>query len=444
MSLDLTPRQIVDALDAFIVGQPAAKRAVAIAIRNRWRRKQLDPELREEVAPKNIILIGPTGVGKTEIARRLARLVRSPFVKVEASKFTEVGYVGRDVEAIVRDLAEAALDMVKQEQRDAAREEASAAAEERLLDLLLNPLEGETSDAERRERLRDRFREKLRAGELEEREVELTYESSANAAAVPLPGGAGGAMGGFDIQSLFERFGKKKSVTRNLPVSEAREILLGEESEKKIDPDKAQAEAVRRAEADGIVFLDEIDKICNDRERGGAPDVSRQGVQRDLLPIVEGTTVQTRYGQVKTDHVLFVAAGAFHVAKPSDLIPELQGRFPIRVELDALGEEEFRRILSEPQASLTKQYAALLAAEGWTLEWAEDGIAAVAKLACQVNEGTANIGARRLHTLLEKLLEPELFEAGEGETKTVKIDAKLVHDRLSELVADEDLSRYIL
>ena len=443
MSLDLTPRQIVDALDAFIVGQPAAKRAVAIAIRNRWRRKQLDPELREEVAPKNIILIGPTRVGKTEIARRLARLVRSPFVKVEASKFTEVGYVGRDVEAIVRDLAEAALDMVKQEQREAAREEASASAEERLLDLLLPALEGETSDAERRERLRDRFREKLRAGELEDREVELTYESSASPAAVTLPGGGSGAMG-FDIQSLFERFGKKKSVTRNLPVSEAREILLGEEAEKQIDPDKAQAEAVRRAEADGIVFLDEIDKICTDRERGGAPDVSRQGVQRDLLPIVEGTTVQTRYGQVKTDHVLFVAAGAFHVAKPSDLIPELQGRFPIRVELDALGEEEFRRILSEPQASLTKQYAALLAAEGWTLEWAEDGIAALAKLACQVNEGTANIGARRLHTLLEKLLEPELFEAGEGEPKTIKIDAPLVQARLSDLAADEDLSRYIL
>lgn len=443
MSLDLSPRQIVAALDAFIVGQPAAKRAVAIAIRNRWRRKQLDPELREEVAPKNIILIGPTGVGKTEIARRLARLVRSPFVKVEASKFTEVGYVGRDVEAIVRDLAEAALDMVKQEQRDAAREEASASAEERLLDLLLPPLEGETSDAERRERLRDRFREKLRAGELEDREVELTYESSASPAAVSLPGGGSGAMG-FDLQSLFERFGKKKSVTRTVPVSEAREILLGEEAEKQIDPDKAQAEAVRRAEADGIVFLDEIDKICIDRERGGAPDVSRQGVQRDLLPIVEGTTVQTRYGQVKTDHVLFVAAGAFHVAKPSDLIPELQGRFPIRVELDALGEEEFRRILSEPQASLTKQYAALLAAEGWTLEWEEDGIAALAKLACQVNEGTANIGARRLHTLLEKLLEPELFEAGEGDPKTIKIDAKLVRERLSELAADEDLSRYIL
>lgn len=444
MSLDLTPRQIVAALDEFIVGQPDAKRAVAIAIRNRWRRKQLDPELREEVSPKNIILIGPTGVGKTEIARRLARLVRSPFVKVEASKFTEVGYVGRDVEAIVRDLAEAAVVMVKQEQREAAREVATAAAVERLLDLLLPAMEGEDSDAERRDRLRDRFREKLQAGELEEREVELTYESSASAPSVSLPGAGGGGGMGFDLQSLFERFGSKKKVTRTLSVSEAREILLGEEAEKQIDPDKAHAEAVARAEADGIVFLDEIDKIAVDGERGGAPDVSRQGVQRDLLPIVEGTTVQTRYGQVKTDHVLFIAAGAFHVAKPSDLIPELQGRFPIRVELDSLGEEEFRRILSEPKASLTRQYAALLAAEGWTLEWAPDGIAALAKLACQVNEGTTNIGARRLHTLLEKLLEPELFEAGDGEGKTVTIDAAVVNERLGELAADEDLSRYIL
>ena len=441
MSQDLTPRQIVAALDEFIVGQPAAKRAVAIAIRNRWRRKQLGPELREEVSPKNIILIGPTGVGKTEIARRLAKLVRSPFVKVEASKFTEVGYVGRDVEAIVRDLVEASLEMVKQEQRDAAREEAAAASEERLLDLLLPALEGESEDAERRARLREKFREKLRGGELEEREVEVSYESSAAPSGVNVVGGGGA---GFDLQGLLEKMGRTKKVTRTVPVREAREILLREEAEKQIDPDEAQAEAVARAESDGIVFLDEIDKIAVDQKRGGAPDVSRQGVQRDLLPIVEGTTVQTRYGLVKTDHVLFVAAGAFHLAKPSDLIPELQGRFPIRVELDALGEEEFRRILSEPKASLTRQYAALLEVEGLILEWAPDGIAALAALARQVNEGTANIGARRLHTLLEKLLEPELFDAAERVGERVVIDAALVEARLGELAADEDLSRYIL
>ena len=442
MSQDLTPREIVAALDEFIVGQPAAKRAVAIAIRNRWRRKQLEPELREEVSPKNIILIGPTGVGKTEIARRLAKLVRAPFVKVEASKFTEVGYVGRDVEAIVRDLVEASLDLVKQEQREAAREEAAAAGEERLLDLLLPALEGESDDAERRERLREKFRAKLRAGELEEREVEVSYESSVAPSGVNVVGGGGA---GFDLQGLLEKLGRTKKVTRTVPVREAREILLREEAEKKIDPDKAQAEAVARAESDGIVFLDEIDKICVDQKRGGGgPDVSRQGVQRDLLPIVEGTTVQTRYGLVKTDHVLFVAAGAFHLSKPSDLIPELQGRFPIRVELDPLGEEEFRRILSEPKASLTRQYAALLEVEGLSLEWTPEGIAALASLAQKVNEGTANIGARRLHTLLEKLLEDELFCGPERRGACVRIDAELVDSRLGKLAADEDLSRYIL
>ncbi|MGE0712583.1 MAG: ATP-dependent protease ATPase subunit HslU [Planctomycetota bacterium] len=442
--MNLTPTQVTAELDAFIVGQAAAKCAVAIAVRNRWRRKQLPPDLRDEVAPKNIILIGPTGVGKTEIARRLARLVRSPFVKVEASKFTEVGYVGRDVEGMIRDLVDAAIDMVKQEQREAARAEASAAAEERLLDLLLP--KGEDEDDERRARHREKFRGMLREGKLEEREVEVRYETGASPKGVEVLGGGPPGAGdrlGFDLGGLLERLGGKKQVTRTAPVREARELLIREEAERRIDPDKAAAEAVARAEADGIVFLDEIDKIAVDRERGGAPDVSRQGVQRDLLPLVEGTTVQTRHGLVKTDHVLFVAAGAFHIAKPSDLIPELQGRFPIRVELEPLGEAEFRRILSEPRSSLTRQYTALLATDGVELEWTEEGIAAIARLAKAVNESTADIGARRLHTLLEKLLEPELFGAPER-AGPVRIDQKLVEDRLSKLVQDEDLSRYIL
>ncbi|RMG18851.1 MAG: ATP-dependent protease ATPase subunit HslU [Planctomycetota bacterium] len=444
MSRDLSPKELVAELDKFIVGQDAAKRAVAIAVRNRWRRKRLPPELRDEVSPKNIIMIGPTGVGKTEIARRLARLVRSPFVKVEASKFTEVGYVGRDVEGMVRDLVDAAVNMVKDEMRAAAEDEARAAADEALLDLLVP---GEGGEESKRQRTRERFRRLLAEGHLDEREVEVSYETAGGgfpAGVGFLPAGGPGP-GGLDLGGLLRSLGPRKKVTRKLPVAEARRVLTRQEADKRIDEDKARAEAVARAESDGIIFLDEVDKVAVSREQAGRTgDVSRQGVQRDLLPIVEGTSVQTRHGWVRTDHILFIAAGAFHMAKPSDLIPELQGRFPIRVELTSLGSEEFRRILTEPEASLTRQYTALLATEGVELVWHPEGIRTLAELAVEVNARTADIGARRLHTLLEKLLEELLFAAPESRGARVTIDAATVQARLSELVHDEDLSRYIL
>ncbi len=465
MSTDFTPRELVAELDRFIVGQAAAKRAVAIAVRNRWRRRRLPSKLADEVAPKNIVMIGPTGVGKTEIARRLAGLVRSPFIKVEATKFTEVGYVGRDVEGMIRDLADAAVNMVKGEMRRSVEAECGPAVEERLLDLLLPEVDGTDDDGaaggaaggaaaasvgaedrERRRRTRERFRQMLRDGKLDDREVEVSYERQAGGQAVDVftPGGI--EHMGFDLRGLFDRLGSRRRVTRKVKVPEARAILLAEEAERRVDADKARDEGLARAQSDGIIFLDEIDKLAvpEGRAGGGGPDVSRQGVQRDLLPIVEGTTVQTRHGLMKTDHILFIAAGAFHMAKPADLMPELQGRFPIRVELGALGKDEFRRILTEPQAAITKQYSALLATEGVTVEWAPDGVEALAELARDVNERTQNIGARRLHTLVEKLLEDLLFDAPDRAGQSVTVTRDHVLARLQGLVQDEDLARFIL
>jgi ATP-dependent HslUV protease ATP-binding subunit HslU len=446
-----TPRELVQELDKFIVGQADAKRAVAVAVRNRWRRKQLSPELRDEVSPKNIIMIGPTGVGKTEIARRLAALVRSPFVKVEASKFTEVGYVGRDVESMVRDLVDAAVDMVRAEMRREVEAEAREVAEEQVVKLLLPDLpEGQASDdaeQQRRARSQEKFRGMLRDGKLNEREVEVSYQSRGGAPPMQLMGGMPGqAPGqGLDLGSLFKQLGGGKQVTRKVLVPEAVRLLTEQEADKRIDHEKAGAEAVERAQADGIVFLDEIDKIAVSENRaGGSAEVSRQGVQRDLLPIVEGSTVQTRHGLVRTDHILFIAAGAFHMAKPSDLIPELQGRFPIRVELSSLGKEDFQRILVEPEAALTKQYSALLGVEGVSLDWRDDGIERLAELAREVNATSQDIGARRLHTLVERLLEELLFEAADCRGVTLTVDRAYVEGRLGELVQDEDLSRYIL
>jgi ATP-dependent HslUV protease ATP-binding subunit HslU len=442
----LTPRQIVAELDRYIVGQAAAKRAVAVAIRNRWRRQQLPPDLRKDVTPKNIIMIGPTGVGKTEIARRLAQLVGAPFLKIEATKYTEVGYVGRDVESMIRDLTENAIAMVRQEQRGHVETEAKKRASERLLDLLLPQSSSfdsdDAEDNERRARTRDKMRARLDAGELEDRSVELKVESKPALGGLVLSG-AGLEQMEADIQSMFERFAPRQAQQRRVPVKEARKILLEQETEALIDKQVVTEKAISLVENQGIVFLDELDKVCGPPAAHG-PDVSRQGVQRDLLPVVEGTTVNTRYGPVKTDHILFIAAGAFHLSKPSDLMPELQGRFPIRVELTDLKREDFLRILTEPKHALTKQYAELLATDGVKLRFAQDGIEAVADLAFEVNRTTQNIGARRLHTILERVVEDISFEGPDLADKNVTIDGNYVRGRLTEIMAKEDLSKFIL
>jgi len=444
---NMTPRQIVAELDKYVVGQHQAKRAVAIALRNRWRRQQLPPELAEDIAPKNILMIGPTGVGKTEIARRLARLAKAPFLKVEASKFTEVGYVGRDVESMVRDLVEIAVTMVREEKREAVREAAIARAEDRVLQLLVPPrpinayLRDEETNEDELAATREKFREKLRAGALDNRRVEIEVdESSVPSLEMFTPQGVEEV--GINIKEMLPGlFGRKKK--QQVSVAEAREILQQQEAEKLIDRTLVSREARQRVEQGGLIFLDEIDKIAG-REGGRGPDISREGVQRDLLPIVEGTNVSTKHGMVKTDHILFIAAGAFHVSKPSDLIPELQGRFPIRVELDALTEQDFVRILTEPETALTKQYSALLSTEGVTVEFAPDSVAELARLAVEVNSSTENIGARRLSTLMERLLDEVSFEAPDMSGVTVPVDAEYVRRVLSGIVQNQDLSRYVL
>lgn len=444
---NLTPRKIVEELDKYIIGQNKAKKSVAIAMRNRWRRQRLSPELKDEVLPKNIIMIGPTGVGKTEIARRLSRLTNAPFVKVEASKFTEVGYVGRDVESMVRDLTEISINMVKSEHVEKVQEKAKSLAEERILDLLLpqpRAVKGigvEEEEKEKYKETRERLRDQLRAGKLDNRYVDIEVREKI------IPFGVVSNVGLEDLEiNLKEMLGNflpERSKRKKVKVSEAFHICVQEEANKLIDIDKVTKEAIEKVEQAGIIFVDEIDKIAS-RGYTHGPDVSREGVQRDLLPIVEGCTVTTKHGPVKTDHILFIAAGAFHMTKPSDLIPELQGRFPIRVELDALGKEEFVRILTEPYNALIKQYTALLLTENVEIGFTKDAIDEIADISAHVNERTENIGARRLHTVLEKLLEDISFEAPERKNGKLVIDSKYVKDKLSEIVKDEDLSRYIL
>jgi ATP-dependent HslUV protease ATP-binding subunit HslU len=437
----MTPKEIVHELDKHIIGQANAKRAVAIALRNRWRRAQLQGALHDEVTPKNILMIGPTGVGKTEIARRLARLANAPFIKVEATKFTEVGYVGRDVESIVRDLVDTAVKMAREEELQKVQNRALDAAEERILDILLPRAErGMLSDTE--EATRQKMRKKLREGGLDEKEIDIEVRAHPIGVEIMAPPGMEEMTS--QLQSMFQNIGSNRTKTRKLRIKEAMKVLHDEEAAKMINEEELKLRAVQAAEQHGIVFLDEIDKICKRSEMAGGGDVSREGVQRDLLPIVEGSTVNTKYGMIKTDHILFIASGAFHVSKPSDLIPELQGRFPIRVELDALNTEDFVRILQEPDASLTQQYQALLATEGLHLEFTQHGLCRIAEIACQVNDKIENIGARRLHTILERLLENISFHAPDMTEKSVTIDADYVDQHLSEFAEDEDLSRYIL
>ncbi|ANE75259.1 HslU--HslV peptidase ATPase subunit [Dickeya solani] len=441
---EMTPREIVSELDSYIIGQHKAKRAVAIALRNRWRRMQLEESLRHEVTPKNILMIGPTGVGKTEIARRLAKLANAPFIKVEATKFTEVGYVGKEVDSIIRDLTDAAIKMVRQQSMEKNRHRAEELAEERILDVLIPPAKnnwGQPEENHEPSAARQAFRKKLREGSLDDKEIEIELAAAPVGVEIMAPPGMEEMTN--QLQSMFQNLAGQKQKNRKIKIREAFKLLVEEEAAKLVNPEELKQQAIEAVEQHGIVFIDEIDKICKRGDTSG-PDVSREGVQRDLLPLVEGCTVSTKHGMVKTDHILFIASGAFQVASPSDLIPELQGRLPIRVELQALTTEDFERILTEPSASLTRQYQALMETEGVSITFQPDGIRRIAEAAWQVNERTENIGARRLHTVLERLIEDVSYGASEMNGQTVTIDADYVRSHLDELVADEDLSRFIL
>jgi len=442
----LTPKQIVQELDKYIIGQDGAKKSVAIALRNRWRRQQVTSDIRDEILPNNIIMIGSTGVGKTEIARRLSNLVQAPFVKVEASKFTEVGYVGRDVDSMIRDLVDNSYNIVKAEHEITVREKAMENTNERIMDLLLPPLtstDKESEDYQRYLKTREKMFARLMAGDFEDRQVEFKVQEDGNSAMMQIFSPMGMDDLGMNIQDMLGNAMPKKKKMRKLSVAEARLLITSEESDKLIDEEKVQNEALRRAEQDGIVFVDEIDKIAVERG-GGGPDVSREGVQRDILPIIEGSTVKTKYGTLATDHILFIAAGAFHMSKPSDLIPELQGRFPIRVELDNLTEDDFIQILTQPKSALLKQYTALVGAEDVKINFNKDAIAEIARVAFEVNENVENIGARRLHTIMSKLLEETLFDLPDGKTKTIKVTKTMVVKTFKDTMADQDLSKYIL
>jgi ATP-dependent HslUV protease ATP-binding subunit HslU len=442
---EMTPREIVSELDGYIIGQDKAKRAVAIALRNRWRRMQLEETLRHEVTPKNILMIGPTGVGKTEIARRLAKLANAPFIKVEATKFTEVGYVGKEVDSIIRDLTDSAVKMVRMQSIEKNRYRAEELAEERILDVLIPPAKnnwGQADETQEPSAARQSFRKKLREGQLDDKEIEINVAAAPMGVEIMSPPGMEEMTS--QLQSMFQNMAGQKQKPRKMKIKEAYKLLIEEEAAKLVNPEELKEQAIEAVEQHGIVFIDEIDKICKRGGQSSGPDVSREGVQRDLLPLVEGCTISTKHGMVKTDHILFIASGAFQTASPSDLIPELQGRLPIRVELQALSTEDFERILTEPSASLTHQYKALMATEGVTVDFTADGIRRIAEAAWQVNETTENIGARRLHTVLERLMEDISYDASESHGISINIDADYVRSHLDQLVADEDLSRFIL